>query len=146
MQTNLKKIVTLATFASVLAACVSSESSTHNPPTQQDFQQSQSKSGDIAAGNTAEYTVPINTQKELNYKKDAESAIIYTSEGYLDRAKGKLIRAKNLQKKHGYNLVISGYATGYYYQNIGVNAVAGRYYRETVNNHSKNFEAINFYT
>ncbi|BCD90399.1 pilus assembly protein PilF [Francisella halioticida] len=149
MQTNLKKIVTLVIFASALAACASSESSTHNPPTQQDSQQSQSKSNDIVDGNTAEYTVPINTQKEADYKKAAELyaelAITYTSEGYLDRAKEKLIRAETLQKDHGYNLAIVGYAAGYYYQNIGVNSVAGKYYRDTVDDHSKNFEAINFY-
>lgn len=149
MQISLKKIITLAILASTLSACANSESKTQNLPPQQSSQQNQSKSSEIVNGNTAEYTLPVDTEKKADYKKAtelyAELAITYASEGYLDRAKQKLIRAQDLQKKHGYNLAIVGYAAGYYYQSIGVNPVAEKYYEDTVDDHSKDFEAINFY-
>ena len=149
MKINLKKIITIAILASTLSACASSGSKTQNVAAQESVQRDQNKSRDIVDGNTAEYVVPVTEQKKANYKKAtelyAELAIIYTSEGYLDRAKQKLIRAQNLQKEHGYNLAIVGYAAGYYYQNIGVNSVAEKYYTDTVDDHPKNFEAINFY-
>ncbi|API86892.1 pilus assembly protein PilF [Francisella uliginis] len=149
MKINLKKIITIAILASTLSACASSGSKTQNVAAQESVQRDQNKSNEIVDGNTAEYVVPVTEQKKANYKKAtelyAELAITYTSEGYLDRAKQKLIRAQNLQKEHGYNLAIVGYAAGYYYQNIGVNSVAEKYYTDTVDDHSKNFEAINFY-
>ncbi|QIW10274.1 pilus assembly protein PilF [Francisella sp. LA112445] len=149
MRINLKKIITLAIIASSLSACASSGSQTGDSAAQQNTNQSQNKSNDIVEGNTAEYTVPVDTQKKPNFKKAtelyAELAITYASEGYLDMAKDRLIRAQTLEKQHGYNLAIVGYAAGYYYQTIGVNSIAEKYYRDTVDDHAKNFEAINFY-
>lgn len=149
MKINLKKIITVAILASTLSACASSGSKTQNVAAQESVQRDQNKSNEIVDGNIAEYVVPVTEQKKADYKKAtelyAELAITYASEGYLDRAKQKLIRAQDLQKKHGYDLAIVGYAAGYYYQSIGVNPVAEKYYRDTVDDHSKSFEAINFY-
>ncbi|MED7819813.1 MULTISPECIES: tetratricopeptide repeat protein [unclassified Francisella] len=149
MQINLKKIITLAILAGALSACASSGSKTQQAASQEGFQQNKNKSNDLVDGNTAEYTLPNDTQKKANYKKAtqlyAELAITYASEGYLDMAKDRLIRAQDLQKEHGYNLAIVGYAAGYYYQAIGVNSVAEKYYKDTADDHSKDFEAINFY-
>ncbi|MDE5005213.1 pilus assembly protein PilF, partial [Francisella tularensis subsp. holarctica] len=48
------------------------------------------------------------TASKAYYKKatviNAELAIIYSTEGYLERAKTKLIKAQDLAKQHGYDL------------------------------------------
>ncbi|WP_150468258.1 pilus assembly protein PilF [Francisella sp. SYW-9] len=148
MRINLRKILTLAIVASTLSACATG-SRTDASSAQQNTNQSQNSSNDIVDGNTAEYTVPATTKRKANFKKAtelyAELAITYASEGYLDMAKDRLIRAQNLEKQHGYDLAIVGYAAGYYYQTIGVNSIAEKYYSNTVDDHSNNFEAINFY-
>ncbi|MED7789401.1 CDC27 family protein [Francisella sp. 19X1-34] len=149
MQINLRKIITVAILASTLSACASSGSKTNDVAARQNTNQNQNRSNDIVDGNTAEYTVPADTEKKANFKEAtklyAELAITYASEGYLDRAKDRLIRAQNLEKQHGYDLAIVGYAAGFYYQTIGVNSIAEKYYSDTVDDHSNNFEAINFY-
>ena len=74
---------------------------------------------------------------------NAELAIVYSTKGYLDRAKSKLIKAQS--KEHSYNLAIVDYAAGYYYQSIGANSIVKKCYKDALYNHSKDFEAMNFY-
>lgn len=54
------------------------------------------------------------TISKADYKKatilNVELAIVYSTEGYLDRAKSKLIKAQDLSKEHSYNLAIVDYA------------------------------------
>ena len=103
----------------------------------------------LVNGNTADYDTSNVVESNANYKKAAqlyaELAIIYSHEGYLNRAKDKLIQAQNLAENNDYDLPIVGYAAGYYYQMIGANLVADKYYSDTLDSYPKNFEAMNFY-
>lgn len=86
---------------------------------------------------------------KANYRQAAklyaELTITYTQNGYLDMAKDRLIRAKQLEKDHGYNEAIVDYAAGYYYQKIGSKSVAEKYYEKALDDHPNNYEAMNFY-
>ncbi|AIT08637.1 pilus assembly protein PilF [Candidatus Francisella endociliophora] len=147
MPINLKKIIAITILSSGLSACMTP--SNQQKPTSS--QQNQNKNNEVVEGNVAKYTV--SAEPELEQKADyrkateltAELVIAYTTEGYLDRAKDRLIKAQNLAKEHGYNLAIVDYAAGYYYQMIGANSIAEKYYDNAVYYHPKDFEAMNFY-
>ncbi|APC91500.1 MULTISPECIES: pilus assembly protein PilF [Francisella] len=149
MQISLKKIISVVVLSTLLSSCMTSEKPARNS-VQGSSQRQQKNLKDNLSANSAEFTSPDEfTISKADYKKatilNAELAIVYSTEGYLDRAKSKLIKAQDLSKQHGYNLAIVDYAAGYYYQSIGANSIAKKYYQNALYNHPKDFEAMNFY-
>lgn len=146
MHAKLKKLVTVSIFSIVLSGCMGSSSSVAEQSTSK---QNQENNNELIEGNVANYAVPVEQNRKADYKKatelTAELAIIYTTEGYLDRAKDRLIKAKRLAKEHDYNLAVVDYAAGYYYQMIGANSIAEKYYKNALYYHPKDYEAMNFY-
>ncbi|MBK2356784.1 pilus assembly protein PilF [Francisella hispaniensis] len=148
MQISLKKIISVAFLSTILSSCMTPETPTRNSI--KNNSQQQNNTSENLNPNSAEFISPEQfTVNKADYKKataiNAELAIIYSTEGYLERAKTKLIKAQDLAKQHGYDLAIVGYAAGYYYQSIGANSIAKKYYKDTLYKHPKDFEAMNFY-
>ena len=151
MNRNLKTVVILLGFTSILSSCLSPKTETKTLGQQVISQDSDNQQDDkqLVEGNTAEYKLPVATQQKANYKEatelNAELTIGYTQDGYLDRAKAKLIKTQELARDHRYNLASVDYAAGYYYQTIGTPAVAEKYYKKAIYDHPKDFNAMNFY-
>ncbi|ALB01612.1 pilus assembly protein PilF [Francisella persica ATCC VR-331] len=148
MQVSFKKIISIALLSAILSSCMTPKKSTRNS-IKSHLQQQNNTNKNINT-NSAEFISPDEfTIRKADYKKatilNAELAIVYSTEGYLDRAKSKLIKAQDLSKQHNYNLAIVDYAAGYYYQSIGANSIAKKYYKNALYNHPKDFEAMNFY-
>ena len=144
MQTSFKKLVTVSIFSIALSGCMGSSSSVADQNTNK-----QQQNNEIVESNVANYTVPVEQSQKADYEKatelTAQLAITYTTDGYLDRAKDRLIKAQKLAKEHDYNLAIVDYAAGYYYQIIGANSIAEKYYKDALYYHPKDYEAMNFY-
>lgn len=143
---SVKRLVTIVFLLSFLSACTSSKSQSEVANQNNDNKDGNS----VVEGNVAEYTVPVDsTEPKANFKKatelNAQLVIAYATEGYLDRAKDKLIKAQELNNKYDYNLAIVDYAAGYYYQTIGANTIAQKHYENAVYYHPTDFEALNFY-
>ncbi|KEI35610.1 CDC27 family protein [Allofrancisella frigidaquae] len=149
MQANLKKAV-LVSLLGILGACSTQLQPNNSSSQQNTVQDNFKKEPQIVEGNVAKYTISTKTtEQKADYKKaislNAELVIIYSHDGYLDRAKDKLVKAQQLAKQHGYRLAIVDYAAGYYYQTIGSKSIAEKYYKDAISNEPKNFEAMNFY-
>ena len=151
MTRNFKKAIVLLGFTTVLSSCLSPKTETKTLSRQVIPQENgnQQDNKQLVEGNTAEYKLPVAREQKANYKEatdlNAQLTIGYTQDGYLDRAKDKLIKTQELARDHGYNLAIVDYAAGYYYQTIGTPAVAEKYYKKAIYDHPKNFAAMNFY-
>ena len=148
MQISFKKVISVALLSVVLSSCMSPETPTRNFI--KNNSQQQNNITENFNPNSAEFISPEQfTTSKADYKKtidiNAELAIIYPTEEYLDIAKNKLIKAQDLAKQYGYNLSIVSYAAGYYYQSISSNSIAKKYYKDALYNHHKDFEAVNFY-
>ena len=91
----------------------------------------------------------VDLTRNRNYKKaieiNSQLAIIYSQKKMLDRAKTKIIKAKELEDKYDYDLAIVDYANGYYYQSLGIDSLANKNYLEALDNEPDNYEALNFY-
>ncbi|MBK2106652.1 CDC27 family protein [Francisella philomiragia] len=144
MQSNFKKILAVTMLSGVLVSCMTS----NNPSNKNLNSQNQKEVKNQTIGQT-EYSVTGGSFHKANYEEatkiNSELAIIYSIEGYLERAKTKLIKAQELANEHNQKLAIVDYAGGYYYQSIGANSIAEKYYQKALNNHPKNYEAMNFY-
>ena len=151
MTRNLKIIVILLGFTSILSSCLSpiTETKTLSEQVVPKDSSDQQDSPQLVQGNTAEYELPIANRQEADYRLatelNAELTIGYTQDGYLDRAKAKLIKTQELARDHGYNLASVDYAAGYYYQTIGSPTIAEKYYKKAIYNHPKDFNSMNFY-
>ena len=144
---NLIKVIILLGFISVLSSCLSPTKEVKTVFTPDNNDQQDNKQ--LIEGNTADYKLPIPMGQKANYREAtglyAELAIRYTQDGYLDRAKAKLIKSQKLARDHGYNLASVDYAAGYYYQTIGSFSVAEKYYKKAIYDHPKDFTSMNFY-
>ncbi|MBY7733629.1 CDC27 family protein [Francisella philomiragia] len=144
MQSNFKKILAATILSGMLASCMSSNNVNNKNPSSQ--KQNEAKNQNVEQ---AEYSVTGGSFPQANYEEatkiNSELAIIYSIEGYLERAKTKLIKAQELANSHNQNLAIVDYAGGYYYQSIGANSIAEKYYQKALDKHPKNYEAMNFY-
>ncbi|AEI36362.1 CDC27 family protein [Francisella salina] len=143
MQASFKRaLVTIICFG-MLTSCSTpnSSNSSSSPQVQKD-----NRNQNVEEVN---YSFDNSSFPKANYKEatriNSELAIIYSTEGYLERAKTKLIKAQELAKEHNNNLAIVDYAGGYYYQSIGANTIAEKYYKRALDNHPKDYEAMNFY-
>ena len=112
---NLIKVIILLGFISVLSSCLSPTKEVKTVFTPDNNDQQDNKQ--LIEGNTADYKLPIPMGQKANYREAtglyAELAIRYTQDGYLDRAKAKLIKSQKLARDHGYNLASVDYAAGY---------------------------------
>ena len=148
---NLKRAIILLGFTSILSSCLSPETETKTLSQQvvPENADNQQDDGQLVEGNIAKYKLPVVTRQKADYKLatelNAELTIGYTQDGYLDRAKAKLIKAQKLARDHGYNLASVDYAAGYYYQTIGSPASAEKYYKKAIYSHPKDFNSMNFY-
>ncbi|MFT4694540.1 MAG: type IV pilus assembly protein PilF [Francisella sp.] len=149
MTRNFKRAIILLGFTGVLSSCLSPKTGTLGNQSALQDNESQQDNKQLVEGNTAEYKLPVATQQKANYKEatelNAELTIGYTQDGYLDRAKAKLIKTQELARDHGYNLASVDYAAGYYYQTIGTPAIAEKYYKKAIYSHPKDFNSMNFY-
>jgi type IV pilus assembly protein PilF len=149
MTRNFKRTIILLGFTGVLSSCLSPKTGTLSNQSALQDNESQQDNKQLVEGNTAEYKLPVATQQKANYKEatelNAELTIGYTQDGYLDRAKAKLIKTQELARDHGYNLASVDYAAGYYYQTIGTPAIAEKYYKKAIYSHPKDFNSMNFY-
>ena len=149
MTRNFKRIIILLGFTGVLSSCLSPKTGTLGNQSALQDNEIQQDNKQLVEGNTAEYKLPVVTQQKANYKEatelNAELTIGYTQDGYLDRAKAKLIKTQELARDHGYNLASVDYAAGYYYQTIGTPAIAEKYYKKAIYSHPKDFNSMNFY-
>ncbi|GMN88761.1 tetratricopeptide repeat protein [Francisella sciaenopsi] len=144
MQSDFKKILATTILSGMLASCMTSNNVNNKNPSSQN--QNEVKNQNVEQ---AEYSVTGGSFPQANYEEatkiNSELAIIYSIEGYLERAKTKLIKAQELANNHNQNLAIVDYAGGYYYQSIGANSIAEKYYQKALDKHPKNYEAMNFY-
>ncbi len=144
MQSDFKKILATTILSGMLASCMTSNNVNNKNPSSQN--QNEVKNQNVEQ---AEYSVTGGSFPQANYEEatkiNSELAIIYSIEGYLERAKTKLIKAQELANSHNQNLAIVDYAGGYYYQSIGANSIAEKYYQKALDKHPKNYEAMNFY-
>lgn len=145
MNSRFLKLITIASITCILSGCMTPQSNTNK-----NNNESQAKDEQQLNENTSEYTFyTTDNNQKANYKEAAklyaELTITYTQDGYLDMAKDRLIRAKQLEEDHGYNEAIVDYASGYYYQRIGSNAVAEKHYQKAIDEHPNNYQAMNFY-
>ncbi|QUE32311.1 tetratricopeptide repeat protein [Francisella philomiragia] len=144
MRSNFKKILATTILSGMLASCMTSSNVNNKNPSSQNQNEVKNQNAE-----QAEYSVTGGSFPQANYEEatkiNSELAIIYSIEGYLERAKTKLIKAQELANNHNQNLAIVDYAGGYYYQSIGANSIAEKYYQKALDNHPKNYEAMNFY-
>ncbi|MEY8701669.1 CDC27 family protein [Francisella philomiragia] len=144
MQANFKKILATTILSGMLASCMTSNNVNNKNPSSQN--QNEVKNQNIEQ---AQYSVTGGSFPKANYEEatkiNSELAIIYSIDGNLERAKTKLIKAQELANNHNQNLAIVDYAGGYYYQSIGANSIAEKYYQKALAKHPKNYEAMNFY-
>jgi type IV pilus assembly protein PilF len=149
MTRKFKRVIILLGFTGVLSSCLSPKIGTLGNQSALQDNEIQQDNKQLVEGNTAEYKLPVVTQQKANYKEatelNAELTIGYTQDGYLDRAKAKLIKTQELARDHGYNLASVDYAAGYYYQTIGTPAIAEKYYKKAIYSHPKDFNSMNFY-
>jgi len=149
MTRKFKRVIILLGFTGVLSSCLSPKTGTLGNQSALQDNEIQQDNKQLVEGNTAEYKLPVVTQQKANYKEatelNAELTIGYTQDGYLDRAKAKLIKTQELARDHGYNLASVDYAAGYYYQTIGTPAIAEKYYKKAIYSHPKDFNSMNFY-
>nr|WP_265737229.1 hypothetical protein [Francisella orientalis] len=144
MQSDFKKILATTILSGILASCMTSSNVNNKNPSSQNQNEVKNQNAE-----QAEYSATGGSFPQANYEEatkiNSELAIIYSIEGYLERAKTKLIKAQELANNHNQNLAIVDYARGYYYQSIVANSIAEKYYQKALDKHPKNYEAMNFY-
>jgi len=135
------KIIIVVVFLLLLSSCVTERI---NPETKTRYT---TNSNISTSGTVTTENLSLDAKKDLRKATtiNAQLSIIYAQENLLDRSKTKLIKAQEMNDKHKYNLAIVNYASGYYYQELGANDIAQKFYKKAVDKHRDDFQALNFY-